>query len=195
MKPIVFIISCLCTYLVQAQINPNSLFIVFDDKEGILKIEKNDVNDKYGNLYNTTYYYKYHQKIEEFNRDTQKWYKTLTYRHQDIKAGWWVSLHHSHRTGGKYNNYILHLPKELFDSFKEARNKVKTISEMEKIWKTLDSNNYSFFFEGYKYYFQLPIAQKGYYRDNVFMVFTSDLEKEFIPCYEVNVYYNEEADE
>lgn len=179
-----------CVYA-NAQLSPNSLFIVFDNNEGILKTEKRDISDEKSNYINTTHHYRYHKEIEEFNRNTQKWFKSLSYEYIIPKKYWRVSFSHIKEGRGKNGNYVISLPKEVFELFKEAE-KVKTISELQTIWSGLDWRNYSYFFDNYRYYFQLPIMQRGHYRDTIFMVFTSDLEKDYIPCYEVNNYSHQE---
>ena len=44
------------------------------------------------------------------------------------------------------------------------------------------------FFRNYQYFFQMPVFDGRSFRSNVFMVFSSDLNKDYIPCYELNVY-------
>lgn len=186
-KYVSILILFVCVYA-NAQLSPNSLFIVFDNSEGVLKTER---KEEYSNTEKeyifTKYSYKFHKEEDYFFTETQKRKEYLVYEKILEKEGFYVNLKHL-----KGHNYIFLLPKGLLDSFKEAE-KVKTISEMEEIWNSINWSNHSFFLDGYRYYFQLPIMQRGHYRDAIFMVFTSDLGKDYIPCYEVNNYSHQEG--
>ncbi|MFJ1490783.1 hypothetical protein [Capnocytophaga canis] len=180
------LILCACVNFAQAQLNPNNLFLVFDNKDGIIKTEREDIKNERSDFQRTTHHYKYHQEIKEFDRKTKRKSTSFSYQYRN-KEIWGVTLSHLNAEESKHNNYILLLPKQMFDLYKET-DRVKNISEMETIWETLTQNSFSMFFRNYQYFFQMPLFDGRSFRSNVFMVFSSDLNKDYIPCYELNVY-------
>lgn len=170
---------------VQAQLNPNNLFIVFDNKDGIIKTEKEDIKNERSNYHRTIHHYKYHQERKEFNKETKRKSTSFIYQYRN-KEIWGVTLSHLKAEESQHNNYVLLLPKQIFDLYKET-DRVKNITEMETIWETLTQKSFSIFFRNYQYFFQMPVFDGRSFRSNIFMVFSSDLDKEYIPCYELHV--------
>lgn len=183
---IVTLIFCACVNFMQAQLNPNNLFLVFDDKDGIIKTEREDIKNERSDFQRTTHHYKHHQEIKAFDRKTKRKYTSFAYQYRNNEI-WGVNFSHTKAEESQYNNYVLLLPKQIFNLYKET-DRVKNITEMETVWETLTQKSFSMFFRNYQYLFQMPVFDGRSFRSTIFMVFSSDLNKDYIPCYELNVY-------
>ncbi|WP_172920075.1 hypothetical protein [Capnocytophaga canis] len=170
-----------------AQIATNHLFIIIDNKDGVQKTESrkirsNDEGTKF-HIEKTTYY-KEHQEIDLIyeNGEVSKIYE---YFYVNEPENWQISFSFNHyANGGTINNFILMLPKERFEEIARER---YYANYLETLWSKIDLNTIGPFYRKYEYYDKSASYAKGVYRSNVFIVFTSDLEKDYIPCYEVDV--------
>lgn len=170
-----------------AQIATNHLFIIIDNKDGVQKTESrkirsNDEGTKF-HIEKTTYY-KEHQEIDLIyeNGEVSKIYK---YFYVNEPKNWQISFRfRNHFNGNIINNFILMLPKERFEEIARER---YYANYLETLWSKIDLNTIGPFYRKYEYYDKRASYAKGVYRSNVFIVFTSDLEKDYIPCYEVDV--------
>lgn len=185
-KLLFFLCVAFCESYIQAQITPHSLFLVFDDTEGIIKTEKINIENGKENFCRTIHHYRYHKKVTEVMSKTKKTYDYFEYRFEKRNM-WAVEMSHTLNGESPYAQYVLLLPKKLFSLYQLA-DRVKNIPEMEKFWDTLTEETFPWFFKNYEYIFDLRVSLEGKrFRNTIFMVFKSDLEKEHIPCYELSV--------
>lgn len=183
MKKLLFILSVLFFGKLQAQLSYHSLFLVFDDTEGVINVEKQNIKEHH--FTRTIYNYKYHKDIIEINakNEIDSEYFYYTFCKKDV---WSVDLYHHKKPANSADNIIIFLPKIIYEYYERLDN-IKTITEMEKIWETLTHQSFSLFFKNYMYIFKPFDNEPWGIRYNVFMIFKSDLEKDYIPCYEVRV--------
>lgn len=185
MKKLLFFLCVLFFSNIQAQLSFNSLFIVFDDTEGVINIEKKQIKEQ--NLTRIVHQYKYHKDIIEVNKKNEidNQYFQYTFCKEDI---WSVDLYHNKKPVDRADKVILLLPKILFEYYERLGN-IKSVTEMEKIWDTLTQQTSALFFKNHMYMFK-PFKPEELWgiRYNIFMVFKSDIDKDYIPCYEVDVH-------
>ncbi|MFK8303123.1 hypothetical protein ACI75Y_09445 [Capnocytophaga stomatis] len=172
-----------------AQIPNKSFFIIIDNKDGIQKTESRKVraNDEGTEFYTEkTTHYKEHQEIDLIY-ENGKVSKIYEYFYVNEPENWQISFRfNNHFNGGIRNSCILMLPKERFKEIVKRKENYY-IKNLEKIWKEMKGDAIWLFVTAYNYFDQKSYQGDGTYRDNVFMVFTSDLEKDYIPCYEADV--------
>ncbi|ATA90591.1 hypothetical protein CGC58_05715 [Capnocytophaga stomatis] len=172
-----------------AQIPNKSFFIIIDNKDGIQKTESRKVraNDEGTEFYTEkTTHYKEHREIELIY-ESGKTNKIHKYFYVNEPENWQISFRfNNHFNGGIRNSCILMLPKERFKEIVKRKENYY-IKNLEKIWKEMKGDAIWLFVAAYNYFDQKSYQGDGTYRDNVFMVFTSDLEKDYIPCYEADV--------
>ncbi|MFK8285391.1 hypothetical protein [Capnocytophaga canis] len=170
-----------------AQIATNHLFIIIDNKDGVQKTESrkirsNDEGTKF-HIKKITHY-KEHQEIDLIHENGEV-SKIYEYFYVNEPENWQISFRfRNHFNGNIINNFILMLPKERFEEIARER---YYANYLETLWSKIDIDAIGPFYRKYEYYDKSASYAKGVYRSNVFIVFTSDLEKDYIPCYEVDV--------
>ncbi|AEK23922.1 hypothetical protein ACIRNY_05060 [Capnocytophaga canimorsus] len=189
MKNTLLITLLLLTFKLYAQIPNKSFFIIIDNKDGIQKTESRKIraNDKGTEFYTKkTTHYKQHQEIDLIYENGEI-SKICEYFYVNEPQNWQISFRfNNYFNGGIHNSCILMLPKERFKEIVKRKENYY-IKNLEEIWKEMKGDAIWLFVTAYSYFDQKNYQQDGTYRDNVFMVFTSDLEKNYIPCYEVDV--------
>ena len=143
---------------ISAQSISNSLYLVVDrQKDSIIEGSKNPINFKY-----------YH-----FNE----------------KKNWYLQLSHTYVPEIVQNNYKYLLPKEMINELERKGN----LQEIQLFMHKLNDNNYKelsqFFSKHYSYYYEYleKSRKKTYKRYNIFIIFKSDLDTTFVPCYEMSL--------
>ncbi|MGO2103170.1 MAG: hypothetical protein ACTH5N_03480 [Psychroflexus halocasei] len=141
-----------------AQSISNSLFLVVDKQTDSIKVSSKDsINFKY-----------YH-----FNK----------------KKNWLINLSHIYVPGADQNNYKYLLPKEMISELGRKGN----LEDIQAFMAKLNHFNYKelaqFFIKHYSYYYEYlqKSRKKTYKRYNIFIIFKSDLDKTFVPCYEMTL--------
>lgn len=189
MKKIITLTVCFCVSYVKAQINPSSLFIIVDNIDNTFKEEKRIIN---GNIKYTEIikHFKDYQEIEHIysNGKITKFYEV---HYINEAHNWRVAFRFSKNSITPINsNYILLLPKEMFNSYQEKGNTISK-KEKEKEWNPITIAQISRQIRtNYSEYVYRHLSEGKFFdriKYNIFIVFTSDLEKDYIPCYEVDV--------
>ncbi|MFJ1322837.1 hypothetical protein ACILDT_07475 [Capnocytophaga canis] len=191
MKLILTLIFCACANFAQAQINPSSLFLVIDNKDGIQKTETRNIKGEENYILKTSYY-KEHQNVELlFDNGKNANYYIAYYINQS--ENWQVSFRFDYYKGEEnetYGGYILLLSNPMFESFKRKGN-VAIFQDAQKQWKIYNRKEFINKIRTNHSQYIYRHLSGGKYRDttrnNIFIVFSSDLEKDYIPCYEVDV--------
>ncbi|WP_157908930.1 hypothetical protein [Capnocytophaga canimorsus] len=191
MKILITLIFCAYVNFMQAQINPSSLFLVIDNKDGIQKTETRNIKGEENYTLKTSYY-KEHQNVELlFDNGKNANYYIAYYINQS--ENWQVSFRFDYYKGEEnetYGGYILLLSKPMFESFKRKGN-VVLFQDVQKQWKIYNRkefiNKIRTNHSGYVYRHLSEEKYRDTTHNNIFIVFSSDLEKDYIPCYEVDV--------
>lgn len=165
MKKLIVIFLCISFAKIQAQINPNTLFLVINkDNPHYLEINNSYVSMKVYTIDNPTPYL---------------WRANFSY--------------FSKATADYPARYILTLPKKMLNDFKQ-RQKVLFVKEEEPKWykMTFDefSKTISYLAPYYTEIFFNDDSQKyeTEKRYNIFIIKEEDYEKDHIPCYETLLY-------
>ena len=113
--------------------------------------------------------------------------KNFRYNYSNEKRNWNLSLYHNHISNSVYNNYKYSLPKEMITELKRKGN----LEDIQLFMAKLNDFNIKelgqFFSKHYSYYYEYleKNRKKTFKRYNIFIVFKADLDKTFVPCYEV----------
>ncbi|GIZ15958.1 hypothetical protein [Capnocytophaga catalasegens] len=191
-----FYIITLFLYLhtTQAQINPSSLFLLIDDSGGVVKIEQREINSqsidkKY--VLKTTLYNE-HQEVELIYDSGEKDKYYYIYYVNEPK-NWQVSFRFDYYRKQKqisYGGYILLLSKLMFENFRKRGN-VTNFHTIQKKWSNYNKDEFTekmrINHAEYVYRELIEGKYRNIIRNNVYLVFSSDLDKDYIPCYEVEV--------
>lgn len=107
---------------------------------------------------------------------------------------WSVSFNYFNKSTPDYSaRYILLLPKSMLVDY-QRKNKILYVKEEEKKWENMSFNDFTIhFLSRYPHYTEIYYneADKKYItekRYNIFMIKEEDLEKDYIPCYEVDIH-------
>ncbi|ATA89264.1 hypothetical protein ACI75Y_09440 [Capnocytophaga stomatis] len=193
MKILITLIFCVCVNFMQAQINPSSLFLVIQNGDKMIKKESRKIRiDSNPNEFYTEEikYFKNHQEIRfSYPNGTFSDFYEAHYANETLN--WQVTFRHSHIDDEKSaNNYILLLPKSMFKSYTRKGN-VHNFKDLERKWDVINIADFSVKMRTnhseyvYRHLFNGKFSETIRY--NIFIVFSSDLEKDYIPCYEVDV--------
>ncbi|MFK8288164.1 hypothetical protein ACI76W_02795 [Capnocytophaga canimorsus] len=189
MKNTLLITLLLLTFKLYAQISERALFVIFDDTDGVLRTQKEEINSGETYWLDITKHYKHHKVFERFDKNNKLFYKSIEYDYKNDKEDWLLNISHiiKVQNSDKYSvikrDHILLIPNEHLDFLKDMR-QVKTIAQLEEIWNTLSQETYDFFFDGYAYIYKIP----PFVKHHIFVIFSSDLQKDYIPCYQVRVH-------
>ncbi|VEJ18981.1 Uncharacterised protein [Capnocytophaga canimorsus] len=193
MKTIVTLIFCACVNFMQAQINPSSLFLVIQNGDKMIKKESRKImmNSNPNEFYTEEIkYFENYQKIRlSYSNETVSDFYETFYVNETLN--WQVTFRHSHINNQESaNNYILLLPKSMFKSYAQKGN-VHKFKDLKKEWDVINIVDFSAKMRTNHSEYVYRHLSRGKFsetiRYNVFIVFTSDLEKDYIPCYEVDV--------
>lgn len=167
MKNILTILSFLFVIELSAQINPNTLFLV---------VSKN--NPKYRNSL-------------DFGTFTAK-----AYTIDNAANNWNASfIYHKNDMYDFSSQYVLLLPQSMFHYFK-TQNNVLFVKTEEPKWLKMDLNRFSYYFSDERfhyteiYYNKIDKKYVTQHKYNLFIIEEEDLEKDYIPCYEVSMKIN-----
>lgn len=115
--------------------------------------------------------------------------KNFRYNNSNEKMNWNLSLYHNHIPNSVYNNYKYLLPKEMIIELKRKGN----LEDIQLFMAKLNDFNIKelgqFFSKHYSYYYEYleKSRKKTFKRYNIFIVYKSDLDKTFVPCYEMSL--------
>ncbi|CEN47768.1 hypothetical protein ACI76Z_07710 [Capnocytophaga canimorsus] len=177
----------------QAQINPSSLFLVIQNGDKMIKKESRKImmNSNPNEFYTEEIkYFENYQKIRlSYSNETVSDFYETFYVNETLN--WQVTFRHSHINNQESaNNYILLLPKSMFKSYAQKGN-VHKFKDLKKEWDVINIVDFSAKMRTNHSEYVYRHLSKGKFsetiRYNVFIVFSSDLEKDYIPCYEVDV--------
>ena len=113
----------------------------------------------------------------------------IRYRHFNEKQNWVLNLEHINIPNDKRNHFRYLLPKEMVKEFVRKGN-VREIKLFMRELDTLRLKELGNYFKVRYLYFYEYLKKNQYKtqrRYNVFLFFKSDLEKEYIPFYEVSL--------
>ncbi|MFD0932614.1 hypothetical protein ACFQ0R_08420 [Psychroflexus salinarum] len=111
------------------------------------------------------------------------------YSHFNKKKNWLISMSHIYVSGADQNNYRYLLPKEMISELERKGN----LEDIQPFMIKLNHFNFKelaqFFSKHYSYYYEYLYRsrKKTYKRYNIFIIFKSDLDKTFVPCYEMSL--------
>ena len=111
------------------------------------------------------------------------------YFHTNEKKNWGISLSHIYVSGADQNNFRYLLPNEMIPELERKGN----LEDIKPFMIKLNHFNFKelaqFFSKHYSYYYEYLYRsrKKTYKRYNIFIVFKSDLDKTFVPCYEMSL--------
>ncbi|WP_394907148.1 hypothetical protein [uncultured Mesonia sp.] len=111
----------------------------------------------------------------------------IKYYHVNKRKNWYLSLRHTNFPKNFQNNYKYSLPKEMITELKRKGN----LEDIQLFMAKLNDFNIKelgqFFSKHYSYYYEYleKNRKKTFKRYNIFIVFKADLEKTFVPCYEM----------
>lgn len=115
--------------------------------------------------------------------------KNFRYNNSNEKMNWNLSFYHNHIPNSVYNNYKYLLPKEMIIELKRKGN----LEDIQLFMAKLNDFNIKelgqFFSKHYSYYYEYleKNRKKTFKRYSIFIVFKSDLDKTFVPCYEMSL--------
>lgn len=113
----------------------------------------------------------------------------IEYYHFNEQKNWNLSLRHQNSPNNVHNNYIYLLPKEMITELERKGN----VKDIRPFMLELNNFNYKelnqYFSMHYSYYYEYleKSRKKTYKRYNIFIIFKSDLTKEYIPCRELSL--------
>lgn len=160
----IFILAIFFTYsVVKAQIT-SPIFVVIDKNNPNVKEEE----------FKTTDYGKSVLREYSFINKEKDW--LVTFRSQYLEKR-------------QENPMIILLPQGSFHYYKKSH-RVLISDKMENVWRNTDFDNfYIYYKQTFSTYIQKSLdidsKVKHYVKYNIFLIFSSDLDKEYIPCYEV----------
>ncbi|QSS98051.1 hypothetical protein [Psychroflexus sp. ALD_RP9] len=113
----------------------------------------------------------------------------IKYYHVNKSKNWNLGLRHINSPNNFQNNFRYLLPKEMVSELERKGNLEDIKPFMIKLNNYNNKEVSQFFSKHYSYYYEY--LQKGrkktYKRYNIFIIFKSDLEKTFVPCYEMTL--------
>lgn len=141
----------------------NNLYLLFDDKKD-MKIEKDKSN------------------------------LTMKYYFENRKKNWYLRLEHKYLDDDGYrNNYRYDLPKQMIQELNDNGNIMTLKALTTKIESLNIAKTKAFFRLHYSYYYDYIKKRRyrTYRRYNVFLIFKTDMDKKYVPCYEVSVFIDQ----
>ena len=136
----------------------NNLYLLIDKEDMLIESEKSDLTMKY-----------------YFENRENNWYLRLTHLYSD--------------DNGYRNHYRYDLPNQMIDELQRNGNIIQTRTLTKKIGSLNIAKAKAFFRLHYSYYYDYVYKSRyrTYRRYNVFLIFKSDMDKKYVPCYEVSV--------
>lgn len=128
------------------------------------------------------------KKVDSVHIDENKPTK-IRFTLSNEKKNWLITFSHTTIPNYTENNFVYYLPKQFISDLKNI-GKVKKIEAIERIASSLNRGELSKYFKSH-YSYQYEYIHKSKYevfrKYNIFIILKEDLEKEYIPCYEVSV--------
>lgn len=113
----------------------------------------------------------------------------IKYYHVNKSKNWNLGLRHINSSNNFQNNFRYLLPKEMISELERKGN----LEDIQSFMIKLNHFNFKelaqFFSKHYSYYYEYlyKSRKKTYKRYNIFIIFKSDLDKTFVPCYEMSL--------
>ena len=162
LKILILFVFITSTSYLSGQNVKNNLYLLIDKEDMLIESEKSDLTMKY-----------------YFENRENNWYLRLTHLYSD--------------DNGYRNHYRYDLPNQMIGELQVNRNVMKINTLTNKLRSLNIAKAKAFFRLHYSYYYDYVYKSRyrTYRRYNVFLIFKSDMDKKYVPCYEVSVFIDQ----